>query len=240
MEDFGDIDIAWPGFERSRDENHGDDCVELMQTAISNLPRLSREDLKENLDDSCPICLVPFENILGSGKREGGGGGLLSFGGFFERREERENVVDDGVTRLEGCGHVFCRSDLIAWILGFHGTCPTCRNPFIHFPIIEDSEEEDEDYIPDDDEMDTDVDFLTDEELEDWMDTVDADITEEEEEEEEEEDGVQQDLPQTTSEQQHEREQDDDAAMVEELLEELSTSQEPNSNTKDSSTSEGS
>lgn len=60
-----------------------------IERAIQRLPTLAAADVPK--DDSCPICLVPFSGILS---------------GEVPLPESKELA---GVTKLEGCGHVFCR-----------------------------------------------------------------------------------------------------------------------------------
>lgn len=73
---------------------------ERVEHAIAALPTLSKEEIP--LDDACPICLQGFEAI-------------------YEGKAQEEVAVDNGlpngtdpeehrgVTKLSGCGHVFCR-----------------------------------------------------------------------------------------------------------------------------------
>ncbi|KAH9938325.1 uncharacterized protein B0H18DRAFT_11098 [Fomitopsis serialis] len=94
---------------------------ERVEHAIAALPTLSKEEIP--LDDACPIC-------------------LQGFGAIYEGKAQEEVAADNGlpngtdpeehrgVTKLSGCGHVFCRFDLIEWIRGWHGTCPACRAEF--------------------------------------------------------------------------------------------------------------
>lgn len=43
------------------------------------------------LQDSCPICLIPFTDFFDDGG---------------------DNLTPDcGVTKLDGCGHIFCRNE---------------------------------------------------------------------------------------------------------------------------------
>ncbi|KAF8897492.1 hypothetical protein BD779DRAFT_1667466 [Infundibulicybe gibba] len=93
---------------------------------IAQLPKLAGDRVP--LDDNCPICFVPFAAIL----------------------KQEENAL----TQIPGCGHIFCRADLIAWIGSKHGNCPTCRYQFlaINVPLSSGS-------IHDDDFDDFDSDF---------------------------------------------------------------------------------
>ncbi|EIW82062.1 hypothetical protein CONPUDRAFT_81622 [Coniophora puteana RWD-64-598 SS2] len=137
---------------------------ERIQFALDDLPVLPAGDIPK--DDSCPICLLSFASII------------------EEKNEEDADAVYGGVTKVTSCGHVFCRKDLSEWIKGFHGSCPTCRHPFVDIQPPEDSDAEssDGDYFPneedddDDDMLDTDGfddEFEVDEidlELESWGD----------------------------------------------------------------------
>ncbi|KAJ8475146.1 hypothetical protein ONZ45_g15712 [Pleurotus djamor] len=94
---------------------------------------------------------------------------------------------ESGVTKLTACGHIFCRKDLIAWIRGLHGSCPTCRHIFLDVRPISDSDDESSDggeYVPDDDVHDTDnlSEFDTELEMDMEMDELWADGDDEYEE----------------------------------------------------------
>lgn len=66
-------------------------------SAIQNLPILPAQHVP--LDEACPICLMSFASILdGSAQNEGVLHDVAS-----------KPIPLSGVTRLEGCGHVFCR-----------------------------------------------------------------------------------------------------------------------------------
>ncbi|PSR75031.1 hypothetical protein PHLCEN_2v9361 [Hermanssonia centrifuga] len=121
-----------------------------IKRAVEKLPTLSPDHVP--LQDSCPICLMTFSSIVdGSAQSEGS-------------LAESSHVQLSGVTKLEGCGHVFCRveyvilkagfTSLIEWIRGRHGTCPACRHTFLDVkpPSDSDNESSDGDYIPGDDE----------------------------------------------------------------------------------------
>ncbi|KAI0701168.1 hypothetical protein BC835DRAFT_266150 [Cytidiella melzeri] len=113
---------------------------ESVARTIEQLPKLAAKDVP--LDDSCPICLNPFSAILdGSVQNEGSAQALNVSPKLGEL---------SGVTKLEGCGHVFCKVDLVEWIRGGHGTCPACRHTFLDIRPMFDSDDEssDGDYIP--------------------------------------------------------------------------------------------
>lgn len=70
---------------------------ERIQLAISRLPALTKADIP--IEDSCPICLNPFDAILdGKTREELGGEGTPNFD------------EPAGVTKLVGCGHIFCKA----------------------------------------------------------------------------------------------------------------------------------
>lgn len=69
---------------------------ERIQLAIQRLPVLTKDEIPQ--DDSCPICINTFEAIMDGKAREGLG---------------EESPKDDelaGVTKLVGCGHIFCKA----------------------------------------------------------------------------------------------------------------------------------
>ncbi|KAF9055137.1 hypothetical protein BDZ89DRAFT_1055750 [Hymenopellis radicata] len=104
---------------------------EVVAALISSLPRLGRHQVP--IQDSCPICLLPFSD-------------------FFDE----DSGPDSGVTQLDGCGHVFCRKDLTEWIRTMHGSCPACRYVFLSIrpPSSDDESSDGGEYIPEDDEDD--------------------------------------------------------------------------------------
>lgn len=135
--DYCADDILLNGYER-------------MCLAISSLPTLEEKDIP--LDESCPICLNSFKSIHeGETQSDGTLVGLLV-----------HPIELRGVTKLEGCGHVFCRVDLIEWIRGRHGTCPACRHQFANIrPLTEsDYESSDGEYVPGEDDEEEDDGFL--------------------------------------------------------------------------------
>ncbi|KAK7696048.1 hypothetical protein QCA50_000689 [Cerrena zonata] len=115
--------------------------LERIAQVIHRLPILTKEEVP--MEDSCPICLMALSSIVeGSIQNEGS----LEMCG--------RDVQLSGITKLEGCGHVFCRVDLIEWIRGRHGTCPACRHTFLDVKPLSESEYEssDGDYIPGEDD----------------------------------------------------------------------------------------
>ncbi|KDQ64265.1 hypothetical protein JAAARDRAFT_52239 [Jaapia argillacea MUCL 33604] len=132
-----------------------------IRLAISTLPNLSTDSIP--IDDSCPICLVSFRCLVDCGTSTAPTSilrpeiaeseKLETFGDVANEWAAEEEDLENarGVTRLDGCGHVFCRKDLIVWISSFHGTCPTCRHTFLDIRPPSDSDDESSDggeYIP--------------------------------------------------------------------------------------------
>ena len=70
--------------------------LERIAQAIHSLPTLTEEEVSP--EDSCAICLVRLTSIA---KGEAQSNGTLEMCG--------QEVQLSGVTKLEGCGHVFCR-----------------------------------------------------------------------------------------------------------------------------------
>ncbi|EPQ58994.1 hypothetical protein GLOTRDRAFT_135989 [Gloeophyllum trabeum ATCC 11539] len=101
---------------------------------VSRLPELKPEAV--DLDECCPICLLTFRTFFEEGS---GSGNENKEGGYEQSDNER------GVTKLVGCGHVFCRKDLNEWILGLHGTCPICRHRFLDIKPPSESDDESSD-----------------------------------------------------------------------------------------------
>lgn len=68
-----------------------------------DLPVLSKDQIP--LEDNCPICLVPFLEILNTPQDS-------------KPNSSSTSLEDDaGVTKLEGCGHIFCRRELVISII---------------------------------------------------------------------------------------------------------------------------
>jgi RING-type zinc-finger len=97
---------------------------EQIRAIIDDLPTLPPNSYP--LEDSCPICLLPFSLILAEQEPSGDGRNMVS------EVDHRQNSVLDhfsqsseldheypGVTKLIGCGHVFCKKDLVEWIQNY-------------------------------------------------------------------------------------------------------------------------
>lgn len=85
---------------------------ERMRAAIDKLPTLSEDELP--LDDACPICLLPFKLILHPDAAShhptpepdlGIDPGVVVIGS--------SSVSEPGVTRVDGCSHLFCRREYV-------------------------------------------------------------------------------------------------------------------------------
>ncbi|KAL0950043.1 hypothetical protein HGRIS_010051 [Hohenbuehelia grisea] len=116
---------------------------------IRELPKLTQQDIKASIEDNCPICLMSFSSIFAEEDHNATKG-----------EAQRNEGLNLGVTKLEGCGHVFCRSDLAEWISSLHGSCPTCRHVFLDVRPPSDSDDESSDggeYIPEDEDEDEDI-----------------------------------------------------------------------------------
>ncbi|KAG2348842.1 hypothetical protein BDR05DRAFT_384009 [Suillus weaverae] len=129
-----------------------------VKDALDDLPVLHNSAIPK--DESCAICLTPFDAILSG-----------------EVLQEGEGEFEDGVTKVVGCGHLFCRKDLSEWIRNFHGSCPTCRHPFLDIkPYTEsDAESSDDEYFPDDDEDEED-DFFGMDEFDDELEVEEMEV----------------------------------------------------------------
>lgn len=62
-----------------------------MEMFLLSLPALNKDSSDIALEDSCPICLIPFTSI------------------FAEDCNAEPEMA--GVTKLMGCGHIFCRRE---------------------------------------------------------------------------------------------------------------------------------
>ncbi|KDR83788.1 hypothetical protein GALMADRAFT_236163 [Galerina marginata CBS 339.88] len=127
---------------------------ERIKALLASLPFLGKESV--DLEEPCPICLMPFATVFAEAAED----------------QQEEEMGLAGVTKLVGCGHVFCRRDLTEWIRSQHGSCPTCRHTFLDIRPPSESDDESSDggeYIPnledfedEDDTLDVDVDEQTD------------------------------------------------------------------------------
>ncbi len=68
---------------------------ERIKQMLASLPVLRKEEL--DLEESCPICLVPFGAVFEEEE--------------LEKEKQDEETQAGGVTKLVGCRHVFCRKE---------------------------------------------------------------------------------------------------------------------------------
>ncbi|KZT29315.1 hypothetical protein NEOLEDRAFT_1175025 [Neolentinus lepideus HHB14362 ss-1] len=101
---------------------------------VSKLPDLKREEVPS--DECCPICLLTFRSFY----EEDSASAMETKG-----KDGEDGGAERGVTKLMGCGHLFCRKDLNEWILGLHGTCPICRHRFLDIKPPSESDDESSD-----------------------------------------------------------------------------------------------
>jgi hypothetical protein len=71
--------------------------AEQLKDAVDNLPHLDPSEI--SLDESCPICLLTFKSIVGDPEER-----LLL-------NHKSSELVVSGITKIEGCGHIFCRQE---------------------------------------------------------------------------------------------------------------------------------
>ncbi|KAH6914951.1 hypothetical protein BKA70DRAFT_1257534 [Coprinopsis sp. MPI-PUGE-AT-0042] len=129
-----------------------------IRNAIRDLPVVGKAEV--DVEEMCPICLTPFSSLFAEAIEESGCMNDLTSppGGY----SEEESLVF-GLTRIEVCGHIFCRRDLVEWISGFHGSCPTCRQPFLDITLPSESDDESSDggeYVPTAEDFEDDDDTL--------------------------------------------------------------------------------
>ncbi|KAK7049567.1 hypothetical protein VNI00_005598 [Paramarasmius palmivorus] len=116
------------------------DNQQLVAQFIDTLPSLDAEQVTS--EECCPICLISFQDLL-------------------DEKQTNSNDPWIGITQLATCKHIFCKKDLVEWIRGLHGNCPTCRRAFLDISPPSESDGESSDggeYVPnteDDDEEDS-------------------------------------------------------------------------------------
>ncbi|KIJ20189.1 hypothetical protein PAXINDRAFT_7444 [Paxillus involutus ATCC 200175] len=109
------------------------------EDAVDNLPVLEENIVPK--DECCAICLMPFTSILA---------------GDYSHEHDNVDDVEGGVTKVDGCGHIFCRKDLVEWIRGCVSTV-LIGFPGDIQPLAEsDAESSDGEYLPDEDDEDDD------------------------------------------------------------------------------------
>lgn len=75
-----------------------------INAVIASLPALQKDSEGLVLEEPCPICLMPFASVFEEQETE-----LAKVKGPEGRDREGEEM--GGVTKLEGCGHIFCRRE---------------------------------------------------------------------------------------------------------------------------------
>ncbi|PPR06594.1 hypothetical protein CVT24_001775 [Panaeolus cyanescens] len=116
----------------------------IIDSAIMALPVLVRADVKAHGEELCSVCYFSYDQKFEDEEKA--------------KKEAPEEAAEErvlGVTKVDGCGHLFCRECLVEWIQSYHGTCPKCRHLFLEIKPITDSDDESSDggeYIPQDDD----------------------------------------------------------------------------------------
>jgi hypothetical protein len=65
-----------------------------LRIAMDSLPVLGEKEIP--LEESCPICLVSFSSIITAP---------------IELNSDEGADLNGSITKLEGCGHLFCRKE---------------------------------------------------------------------------------------------------------------------------------
>ncbi|TFK28784.1 hypothetical protein FA15DRAFT_691563 [Coprinopsis marcescibilis] len=123
---------------------------EQIRQAIRDLPVLAKGGFDEH--EMCAICLMPFSSIPSEGNQTGDNLNQQNEAQSIPQEQLEDTVY--GVTKLDYCGHTFCKRDLTEWINGLHGSCPTCRHPFLELHLPSETDDESSDggeYIPNED-----------------------------------------------------------------------------------------
>jgi len=77
-----------------------------IKLVLDALPVLGKDNV--DIDEPCPICLMPLSAVFAEGEE------ILA-----KRGEGDEEECITGVTKLVGCGHVFCRREYVLQSFGF-------------------------------------------------------------------------------------------------------------------------
>ncbi|EPT00189.1 hypothetical protein FOMPIDRAFT_1023943, partial [Fomitopsis schrenkii] len=109
--------VVWPVVTLIM-RRHPDDAKAVFVNAVDNvmadLPAVGQEDIEP--DDLCAICRGSLKDVSA---------------GIEASTGEPISVAERGVTKLPGCGHVYCRACLSEWVRRGNGTCPLCNRWFI-------------------------------------------------------------------------------------------------------------
>lgn len=81
-----------------------------IKNLLASLPVLGKDAV--DLEEQCPICLMPFSTVLAD-EADAGLNSAESNKDADEKEKDREEALG-GVTKLVGCGHIFCRRE---WVL---------------------------------------------------------------------------------------------------------------------------
>ena len=80
-----------------------------IKTLLASLPVLGKDAV--DLEEPCPICLMPFSSVLAD-EADAGLNSAESNNEADEKEKDKEEALD-GVTKLVGCGHIFCRREWV-------------------------------------------------------------------------------------------------------------------------------
>lgn len=75
-----------------------------IKAMIASLPTLEKDSDGLDLEEPCPICLMSFSAVFEEHEKE-------SAKGSVGQDKDEEGLEVGGVTKLEGCGHIFCRRE---------------------------------------------------------------------------------------------------------------------------------
>jgi hypothetical protein len=78
-----------------------------IKTLLASLPVLGKDAV--DLEEPCPICLMPFSTVLAD-EADAGLNSAESNKEADKKGRDKEEVLG-GVTKLVGCGHIFCRRE---------------------------------------------------------------------------------------------------------------------------------
>ena len=78
-----------------------------IKNLLASLPVLGKDAV--DLEEPCPICLMPFSSVLAD-EADAGLNSTESNKDADEKEKDKEEALG-GVTKLVGCGHIFCRRE---------------------------------------------------------------------------------------------------------------------------------
>jgi len=81
--------------------------AERIKAVLASLPVIGKEGV--DLEEPCPICLLSFEGVFKEEEERLSGKERAEKNEGEGQEEDWEDV--GGVTKLVGCGHVFCRKE---------------------------------------------------------------------------------------------------------------------------------